>query len=218
MGFQVIELKNSNLTMIRKNIELMGMATNTSGKATAIIDRIDAEVANISAKTAALNESQQAQRAAGHRPLRDETIYPFGNGTYGDELLTLAGARNAAGDISLYGVMSHEVIVMEDPDIIIVPVDDLAGRIRQAFKNGSMPWANGLTAVKKGQVYKVDADIVNRPSPRLAEPAGSNFASVTADLSNKQACSTGACHLSFLFFLPSACFQADAANRLTGRR
>ncbi len=169
MGFQVIEVKNSNLTMIRKNIELFGKATNTSDKATALVNSIDAEVANVSAKTAGLNESQKPKVLLVTGLFPDETIYPFGNGTYGDELLTLAGARNAAGNITLYGVMSHEVILKEDPDMIIVPVDDISRPSYNAFKNGSMAWATGLSAYKNGKVYEVDANIMNRPSPRLAD-------------------------------------------------
>jgi iron complex transport system substrate-binding protein len=169
MGFQVIEVKNSNLTMIRKNIELFGKATNTSDKAAALVNSIDAEVANVSAKTAGLNESQKPKVLLVTGLFPDETIYPFGNGTYGDELLTLAGARNAAGNITLYGVMSHEVILKEDPDMIIVPVDDISRPSYNAFKNGSMAWATGLSAYKNGKVYEVDANIMNRPSPRLAD-------------------------------------------------
>ena len=169
MGFQVIEVKNSNLTMIRKSIELFGKATNTSDKAAALVNSIDAEVANVSAKTAGLNESQKPKVLLVTGLFPDETIYPFGNGTYGDELLTLAGARNAAGNITLYGVMSHEVILKEDPDMIIVPVDDISRPSYNAFKNGSMAWATGLSAYKNGKVYEVDANIMNRPSPRLAD-------------------------------------------------
>jgi iron complex transport system substrate-binding protein len=169
MGFQVIEVKNSNLTMIRKSIELFGKATNTSDKATTLVDSIDAEIANVSAKTAGLNESQKPKVLLVTGLFPDETIYPFGNGTYGDELLTLAGARNAAGNITLYGVMSHEVILKEDPDMIIVLVDDISRPSYNAFKNGSMAWATGLSAYKNGKVYEVDANIMNRPSPRLAD-------------------------------------------------
>ena len=169
MGFQVVEVKNSNLTMIRKTIELFGKATNTSDKAAALVNSIDTEVATISAKTAGLNESQKPRVLLVTGLFPDETIYPFGNGTYGDELLALAGARNAAGNISMYGVMSHEAILKEDPDMIIVPVDDISRPSYDAFKNGTMAWATGLSAYKNGKVYEVDANIMNRPSPRLAD-------------------------------------------------
>ena len=168
MGFQVIELKNSNLTMLRKNIELMGMATNTAGNATTIIAGIDAQVNQIKSEAASLKLSPKPNVLLVTGLYGDETIYPFGNGTYGDELITLAGGRNAAGNISQYNIMTHEAIISEDPDVIIIPVDAISAPYVQAFQNGSMAWANGLKAVRNGQVYTVDADIVNRP-PKIAE-------------------------------------------------
>jgi iron complex transport system substrate-binding protein len=52
LGYNVIELKNSNLSSIRHSIEVMGRATGTSANATALINKIDAQVSNISARTA----------------------------------------------------------------------------------------------------------------------------------------------------------------------
>jgi iron complex transport system substrate-binding protein len=101
--------------------------------------------------------------------LYDETIYPFGGDTYGDELIRLAGGKNVASNISEYSVMSHEAIIAADPAIIIVPVDDLSRSYFQQFMNGSVAWATSLSAYKNHKIYEVDADIVNRPSPRLAE-------------------------------------------------
>ncbi len=106
MGFQVIEVKNSNLTMIRKNIELIGIATNTSGNATALIRSIDSQVSNVTVKTTGLNESQKPNVLLVTGLFPDETIYPFGNGTYGDELLTARRGTECGGEY--YAVRRHE--------------------------------------------------------------------------------------------------------------
>lgn len=169
LGYQVIELKNSNLTMIGKNLELMGKATGTAKNATDLASSIDAQVSGIGAKTASLKDSEKPSVLLVTGLFGDETIYPFGNGTYGDELIALAGGRNAASNVSQYTIMSHEAIIQADPDMIIVPVDDISRPYYQAFINGSMTWATGLSAYKNGKVYAVDANIINRPSPRLAD-------------------------------------------------
>lgn len=169
LGYSVIELKNNNLSAIRHSIEVMGRATGTSDNATALIDKIDARVASISARTAGLDESEKPSVLMPVGLYGDDTIYPFGSNTYGDELIRLAGGRNAAGDISEYSVMSHEAIIAADPDIIIVPVDDISRPYYQAFRNGSVAWATVLSAYKNNKIYEVDADVVNRPSPRLAD-------------------------------------------------
>ena len=168
MGFPVIELKHSNLTMLKQDIGLMGQATGTPANATALIASIDAVVAQIQSRAAALKLDPKPDVLLVTGLYGDETIYPFGNGTYGDELIRLAGGRNAAGNISQFGIMSHEAIIAEDPDVIIIPVDAISAPYVQAFQNGSMAWANGLRAVRAGQVYTVDADVVNRP-PKIAD-------------------------------------------------
>jgi iron complex transport system substrate-binding protein len=163
LGFQVIEFNNYNLSMVRKNIALMGLVTNTADNATALIADIDAQVGQIASRTAALKLTGKPNVLLLTGLGEDGTIYPFVNGTFGDELITLTGGKNAAASIPKYGVMSHEAIVLQDPDIIIIAMDDYSAPFIHAFQNGSEQWANGLTAVKKGQVYTVDADIMNRP-------------------------------------------------------
>ena len=169
MGFPVVELKNSNLSMIRSNIALLGQITNTPANATALIARIDSGIAGIAAKTAGLNDSQKPSvlLLTGFI-VASPQIYPYGSGTYGDELLTLAGGRNAAANISLYAVMSNEAIVQADPDYIVIPVDGVMCTMDDYnyFKNGTAPWMQSLSAVKNGKVVMVDGNLFLRPGPR----------------------------------------------------
>ena len=180
MGFQVIELKNSNMTQIRNNIALLGKATNTSANATALIADIDKKLADISAKTASLNDSQKPNvlLLTGFSEAYPE-IFPFGADTYGDELLKLTGGRNAAQNVSLYASMGKEAIVDEDPDYVIIPVDGVYCTISDYyyFKNGTAAWMQGLSAVKNGKVFMVDGNLFLRPGPRAPE-AGLELARV----------------------------------------
>jgi iron complex transport system substrate-binding protein len=179
MGFPVIELKNSNLTMIRKNIELIGKVTNTATNATTLVGGIDKKIADISAKTAGLNESQKPNVLLLTGYLTGLEIYPYGTGTYGDELLKLTGARNAAKNITLYAVMSNEAIVQADPDYIIIPVDGVMCTMSDYnyFKYVNESWMKDLKAVKNGKVMMVDGNLFLRPGPRTPE-AGIDLAKV----------------------------------------
>ncbi len=172
MGFQVIEVKNTNMTMVRKNIELLGKATNTVQNATTLIADMDRKIAEVSAKMAGLNESQKPTvlLLTGFVASKSQ-IYPYGNGTYGDELLTLTGGKNAASDVIMYAVISNEAIVKADPDYIVIPVD---GKMctesdYNYFKNGSAPWMKDLRAVKNGKVVRVDGTLFLRAGPRLPD-------------------------------------------------
>jgi iron complex transport system substrate-binding protein len=172
IGFQVVELKNSNLSLIRSNIELLGKITNTQANATALVASIDSGIAGISAKTAGLNDSQKPNvlLVTGFI-VSSPQIYPYGAGTYGDELLKLAGGRNAAENISLYAVMSNEAIVQADPDYVVIPVDGVMCTMDDYnyFKNGTAPWMKSLKAVQNGKVMMVDGNLFLRPGPRSPE-------------------------------------------------
>ncbi len=169
-GFPLVELKNSNLTMIRQNILLIGNITNTSANATVLVSEIDRDIESIRSKTAGLNDSQKPTvlLLAG---LTKKAIYPYGSGTYGDELLTLTGGRNVASGLTGYQVMSNEAIIKADPDYIVIPVDGVMCTMSayDSFRNGNESWMKDLKAVKAGNVMMVDGTLFLRPGPRTPE-------------------------------------------------
>jgi len=171
MGYPVITLKNSNMTMIENNIKLIGKATGTDANATALVNDINARMDNISSKTAQLNDSQKPTvlLLAGYVP--GEDIYVYGNGTYGDDLIKLAGGKNAAAALTDFKVMTPEVMASADPDYIIVPVDNIMTTTDDfnSFKNGSLDWMKDMKAYKNGHIIMVDGNLMERPGPRLPD-------------------------------------------------
>lgn len=171
LGFPVIALKNHNLTAIRQNILLIGKATGSDANATAMVASLDSRINNISSKTSTLNESQRPTVLLLAGYVADQPMYVYGKNTYGDELITLAGGRNAAGNVTDYEVMTSEAIIAEDPDFIIVPVDGVMTTPAdyENLKNGNVTWMKDLKAIKNGHVYLVDGNLMMRPGPRLAD-------------------------------------------------
>jgi iron complex transport system substrate-binding protein len=170
IGFPVVELKYSNLTMIRKNIQLIGKIIDAEANATALVDEIDTDIESIRTKTAGLNESEKPTvlLIAG---LTKKAIYPYGKGTYGDELLTLTGGVNVALNLTGYQVMSNEAIIKADPDYIVVAVDGVMCK-EEAFnslRNGNESWTKDLKAVRTGKVVRVDGTLFLRPGPRMPQ-------------------------------------------------
>jgi iron complex transport system substrate-binding protein len=88
-----------------------------------------------------------------------------GPGSFIDEMISLAGGRNAAASLGRpWGMFQIEKLVALDPPVIIAgkssgPLDRLAAE----------PGYASLTAVKRGRVAVVDDDLATRPGPRLAE-------------------------------------------------
>jgi iron complex transport system substrate-binding protein len=93
--------------------------------------------------------------------------YTAGPGSFVDTLIRLAGGRNlAAGLSTAWAQISAEEILHQDPEVILlgdtgygITVESVA--VRPGWKN--------LAAVKSGSVYAIDANLVVRPGPRLAD-------------------------------------------------
>ena len=173
MGFTVILLDNSNMTMIENNIKLIGEVTGTESNATALVNDINARMSNISDKTASVNASQRPSVLLLAGYVSGGDIYVYGSGTYGADLITLAGGTNAAANITSYGVMSPEAIIAADPDYIIDPVGNSMGDLTSfnSLKNGSVTWMQDMTAYKEGHIIMVDGNVMERPGPRLPDAA-----------------------------------------------
>jgi iron complex transport system substrate-binding protein len=90
-------------------------------------------------------------------------IIAAGEGTFMDELVRLAGGRNAAARFSgRYPRLSVEALVASRPDVIFVA--GMAGVER--FPPEVTRWKE-VPAFRDGAVITLDGDLVTRPGPRL---------------------------------------------------
>ena len=105
------------------------------------------------------------------------TYYVAGFGQWGDfsatgdtflhEIITLAGGDNIASDGSNW-TYSLERLVMHDPEVIILPAT-WGSTFEQTLESfSSFEAYQGLSAVKRGNIYDAEADILNRQGPRSA--------------------------------------------------
>jgi len=98
-------------------------------------------------------------------------LWSCGQGTFVQELLDIAGARNIFEDANGWCAVSEEQVIERNPDVIFTtaspltgiedPVGDIVGRAN---------WA-GISAVRDGRVYMLDGDMLSRPGPRLVDAA-----------------------------------------------
>lgn len=143
-------------------IELVGWAVESPAAGKQVAGALRAGLNEIVAKVQAT-------------PARPKTFYLLddygawwtaGNGTRGDDLIRLAGGTNIFSNSSGWTSVSLEAIVAADPDVIIL---GLYVSLNETAMKSTAPWMQ-LSAVKHGHVYRVpDADLVDRPGPRLAD-------------------------------------------------
>lgn len=110
---------------IQENIRLVGDAVGEPARAQALIDEMNRQLAAVRAKVAGAPPPRALYIGSGYG-------YTAGIGTYTDELLQAAGARNAAREagVAAWGKISLETVVEMDPDVIFVP--DTGGRAHGA--------------------------------------------------------------------------------------
>ena len=93
-----------------------------------------------------------------------------GAGTYIHELIEIAGGRNVFEDApGLWPRVSLEEVVRRQPDVLLLSQTE-ENPIDIELLSSAVGWRE-LGAVRDGKVVPVDANLFNRPGPRVAETA-----------------------------------------------
>jgi iron complex transport system substrate-binding protein len=93
----------------------------------------------------------------------DPMLYSTGQGTFMQEMLNILNARNIVANQQGWPQVSEEFVVSKNPDIIIATYE---GAITSVNKRDA--WKN-ITALKTGNVFEINADLVSRAGPRVIE-------------------------------------------------
>jgi len=120
----------------------------------------------VSNQTQSTFETYRNTASEGNKPT---VYYAMGGGytagpeTFIGDVIAAAGGENiaTAANISEYDIINTEVIVREDPDWIVVP---------SGIEPPSGPELNETTAIREGQVLRVDRNFMNQPGPRVTRP------------------------------------------------
>ena len=93
----------------------------------------------------------------------DAQICVAGKGSFGDDVIRVAGGENIAGDsIKRYPMYNMEEIIRREPDVIL----DTSMKSGAPAKNPWRRWPS-IPAVKNGRVVPIESDLVTRAGPRL---------------------------------------------------
>jgi iron complex transport system substrate-binding protein len=94
--------------------------------------------------------------------------WTFGAGSFGDELILLAGGTNIAANVSEeYTALTSEFVIASDPDIIVYTTNPWIVTTPETIK-ARTGW-NGIEAVVNDDIFSIDDNLVSRPGPRLID-------------------------------------------------
>ena len=93
--------------------------------------------------------------------------YTAGPGTFLNLLIDMAGGKNIGAELgSSWAQLSVEQLIVADPDFIILGDSNYGVTLEVVAARAG--WSS-LKAVKNGQVYPFNDDLVSRPGPRLVD-------------------------------------------------
>ena len=96
----------------------------------------------------------------------ESPIITVGKGSFGDDLIRLAGGENIAGkDREMYPRLGMEEILKRSPEVILVSSMNPKGNYERILREWGR-WKM-IPAVKNGRVHLIDSDLIDRPAPRI---------------------------------------------------
>lgn len=159
-GVRTVAFRVDRIEDFRRVARSLGALTGDTASARVTVDSVTATLARVRSATSALH------RPSVFWPLWESPLMSVGGGSFLDELLETAGARNVyAGLPQPSPVVTLEDLVRRDPDVII------AGEVMAARMRRDPKWAT-LRAVREGHIVVIaDSTIVNGPSARIGASA-----------------------------------------------
>jgi iron complex transport system substrate-binding protein len=156
LGITVAGFQGESIDEIAKNVEAIGKLVRQTNQAKGVVEKMRAALATI------------AKRVEGKpRPkvfylVSDDPLMTAASKSMISEAIVLAGGENVFGDLDGdYVRISDEEILKRNPATVLVPQYGHSGRATSPKVLGTME------AVKRQQVFPIEADAISRPAPRI---------------------------------------------------
>ena len=160
LGIPVYVINPQNLQQIMDTITRLGSLLHAEQTAAALVSDMEKRIGQVQARV-----KNMPDRPRVFFQIDAEPLFSAGTNTFIHELIELAGGINTtAGEVS-YPRYSWEDIIVLQPEIVLI--SSMAGGLAPEYLLNSWKKWNLLSAVKNDQVFVVDAELFDRPTPRL---------------------------------------------------
>ncbi len=154
-GITVFVTNPNNLESIYQSIEKVGEIFEVKDKSSALINGLKQRVTGVEEKAKNSTKPKVFVQL-------DKALYTIGKDSFITDLIVRAGGESVTKDLATaYPKLSKETALALNPDIIILSESPGNEEPNEAFKNSA--------AVKNGKVFKINADILSRPAPRIVD-------------------------------------------------
>jgi len=162
-GLTVFILAPFDVDDVLEDIETVGLITNHESEANLLKSSLQERIDNILQNVTTLSFKPKI-----YIEYYSEPLYTFGEGTYGHDLIVLAGGINIAENATgLYPQINNEFVITQNPDIILYSKGPWTTTNATTISNRT-GW-NIINAVKNKHIYPINEDWVSRGGPRIVE-------------------------------------------------
>lgn len=146
----------NSLDDIYRSIETIGEIVGKSEKAEDLVRDLKSRVA--AARGPVVYESLPKVFVQ----IDKDSLYTVGRDSYITDIIARAGGVSATAELpTAYPKISRETALAMNPDVIVISESEGNRDPNEAFRNSP--------AVKNRRVYRVDADLLSRPGPRVVD-------------------------------------------------
>lgn len=167
LGIKVVDLPLTNFSQVLQQIQLVGQLTFTQDTANALVKQLQQQIDQVKVAVAGKSAPKVLLEVDDSTPGKP---YVFGGTSFGDELAQIANAQNIFHSNTSnggYPQVSDEAIISDNPQYVILTEDpNYGGNPATVYKRPN--WSN-IEAVKMHKVFRINADITQRPSQRLVD-------------------------------------------------
>ena len=162
-GISVFILAPFNVKEVLSSVEDVGIITNHHSEALNIIDSLQTRINVINGTVSEFKNKPKIFIEYFSYPL-----YTFGKGTYGHDIIELAGGINIAENATgLYPQVDDEFVITQNPDIIFYSKGPWTTTDLTTISNRT-GWKS-IKAVKNEHIYPIEEDWTSRGTPRIVD-------------------------------------------------
>ncbi len=165
-GLTVLALDPKTMDEVHESILLTGKVTGVEERAIELVDNMRQRIEAVTDRTAGLPPEQRPATfyIVWHDPLKTA-----GAETLQDELIQKAGGVNIARGLTDYANISLEVVVNENPAVIIAGTSHGSSEEQNYQYAKTESRLRDTDAQKSGRIYAVDSDLTSRAGPRIVD-------------------------------------------------
>jgi iron complex transport system substrate-binding protein len=166
MKLNVFKVEPKTVDDILADIALFGQITDHQAEADKVINKMKEDRQKVTDAVKGLTADKKKKVYIEFSP-----GWTVGSGEFMDELISIAGGINVAGDVPGWQEISEEKIIQQNPAVILFAkgfVDDTSKKPLDEIIRGRSGW-DKIEAVQKNQVIGIDQNLLSRPGPRLTD-------------------------------------------------